>query len=132
MGAMALVALILAFVGGAAGSMFRFWLSGTVAQQFGETFPYGTLTVNVVGSWIIGFAAGWLVHHDNVFWAVPAKVFITVGFCGSLTTFSSFGLQTWNLMLSGRWISALVNIFISTILCLGAVALGWELAQKLF
>src|SRR4051794_22450740 len=115
---MVLLALILAFVGGAVGSMCRFWLSGVVAQQFGETFPYGTLTVNVVGSWVIGFAAGWLAHHDNAFWASAAKVLVTVGFCGGLTTFSSFGLQTWNLILSERWISALVNIFVSTSLCL--------------
>jgi CrcB protein len=127
---MVLLALILAFVGGAVGTMCRFWLSGAVAQKFGETFPYGTLTVNVVGSWVIGFAAGWLVHHDNVFWALAAKVFVSVGLCGGLTTFSSFGLQTWNLILSERWLSALVNIFVSTSLCLGAVALGWDWAQK--
>lgn len=129
---MALLALILAFVGGAIGSVCRFWLSGAVAQQFGETFPYGTLTVNAAGSWVIGIAAGWLAHHDNPLWAFAAKVFVTVGFCGGLTTFSSFGLQTWNLILSERWISALVNIFVSTGLCLGAVALGWALAEKVF
>jgi CrcB protein len=129
---MMLPALILAFVGGAIGSICRFWLSGVVAQQVGETFPYGTLTVNVVGSWVIGFATGWLAHHDNVFWASAAKVFITIGFCGGLTTFSSFGLQTWNLILSERWVSALVNIFASTSLCLGAVALGWDWAQQVF
>jgi fluoride exporter len=129
---MVLLALILAFVGGAVGSMCRFWLSGVVAQQFGETFPYGTLGVNVLGSWVIGFAAGWLLHHDGIAWALAAKAFVIVGFCGGLTTFSSFGLQTWNLILSERWISALVNIFVSTSLCFGAVALGWDLAQKVF
>lgn len=129
---MVLLALILAFVGGAIGSACRFWLSGAVAQQFGETFPYGTLIVNAVGSWVIGFAAGWLAHHDSGLWAFAAKVFVIVGFCGGLTTFSSFGLQTWNLILSQRWVSALVNVFGSTSLCLGAVALGWALAQKVF
>ena len=129
---MALLALILAFVGGAVGSACRFWLSGAVAQRFGETFPYGTLTVNVVGSWVIGFAAGGLAHHDAAVWAFAAKVLVTAGFCGGLTTFSSFGLQTWNLILSERWVSALVNVFVSTGLCLGAVALGWGLAQKVF
>jgi len=112
--------------------MCRFWLSGMVAQRFGATFPYGTLTVNVVGSWVIGFAAGWLVTHDAAFWAPLVKVFVAVGFCGGLTTFSAFGLQTWSLVLSGRWVSALVNIFASTGLCLGGVALGWGLAQKVF
>jgi fluoride exporter len=61
-------ALILVFVGGAIGSMCRFWLSGLVAERFGETFPYGTLIVNLVGSWIIGFVAGWVQgtpRHDR-------------------------------------------------------------------
>ena len=129
---MALLALTLAFVGGAIGSVCRFWLSGMVAEQFGETFPYGTLTVNAVGSCVIGIAAGWLAHHDNPLWALAAKVLVSVGFCGGLTTFSSFGLQTWNLILSERWVSALLNVVVSTGLCLGAVALGWALAQTVF
>jgi CrcB protein len=126
-----ILALILVFVGGAIGSMCRFWLSGFVAERFGETFPYGTLIVNLVGSWIIGLAAGWIAHFNDPFWASAAKQLLMVGICGGLTTFSSFSLQTWNLMLSGRWGSAFTNVLISTILCLALVALGWDLGQRL-
>jgi CrcB protein len=128
---MMILAFLLAFLGGAAGSICRFWLSGVVAQRFGETFPYGTLAVNVVGSLIVGFSAGWLARHDGVFWVWAARAFITVGFCGGLTTFSSFSLQTWHLILSERWFGALANVVASTALCLGLVALGWDWAQKL-
>jgi CrcB protein len=127
-----ILALILVFVGGAIGSMCRFWLSGFVAERFGETFPYGTLIVNLVGSWIIGLAAGWVAHFNDPFWASAAKQLLMVGICGGLTTFSSFSLQTWNLVLSGRWGSAFTNVLVSTILCLALVALGWDLGQRLF
>ena len=126
-----ILALILVFVGGAIGSMCRFWLSGFVAERFGETFPYGTLIVNLVGSWIIGLAAGWIAHFNDPFWASAAKQLLLVGICGGLTTFSSFSLQTWNLMLSGRWGSAFTNVLVSTILCLALVAVGWDLGQRL-
>ena len=128
---MMILALILVFVGGAIGSMCRFWLSGFVAERFGETFPYGTLIVNLVGSWIIGLAAGWVAHFNDPFWASAAKQLLMVGICGGLTTFSSFSLQTWNLMLSGRWGSAFTNVLVSTILCLALVAIGWYLGQRL-
>jgi CrcB protein len=128
---MMILALILVFVGGAIGSMCRFWLSGFVAERFGETFPYGTLIVNLVGSWIIGLAAGWVAHFNDPFWAPAAKQLLMVGICGGLTTFSSFSLQTWNLMLSGRWGSAFTNVLVSTILCLALVAVGWDLGQRL-
>jgi fluoride exporter len=127
---MMILALILVFVGGAIGSMCRFWLSGFIAERFGETFPYGTLIVNLVGSWIIGLAAGWVAHFHDPFWASAAKQLLMVGICGGLTTFSSFSLQTWNLMLSGRWGSAFANVLVSTILCLALVALGWDLGQR--
>jgi fluoride exporter len=127
---MMILALILVFVGGAIGSMCRFWLSGFIAERFGETFPYGTLIVNLVGSWIIGLAAGWVAHFHDPFWASAAKQLLMVGICGGLTTFSSFSLQTWNLMLSGRWGSAFANVLVSTILCLALVGLGWDLGQR--
>lgn len=126
-----ILALILVFIGGAIGSICRFWLSGFVAERFGETFPYGTLIVNLVGSWVIGLAAGWVANFNDPFWASAAEQFLMVGICGGLTTFSSFSLQTWNLMLSGRWGSAFANVLISTILCLALVALGWDLGQRL-
>src|SRR5258708_19559088 len=99
---MAIWALIIVFVGGAIGSMFRFWLSGFVAERFGETFPYGTLVVNLVGSLIIGFAAAWLGHLSDAFLASGLKQFIMVGVCGGFTSFFSFFLPTCDLFLTGR------------------------------
>jgi fluoride exporter len=117
--------LLLVFGGGAIGSVWRYWLSGVVAERFGEVFPVGTLVVNVIGSLLIGLFAGALSHHPKAgIWLQP---FLNVGVCGGLTTFSSFSLQTWNLLQSRRWGLALLNIILSTGLCFGCVSLGWWL-----
>jgi fluoride exporter len=128
MGRMGL-AIVLVFLGGAVGSMWRFWWSGLVAQRFGETFPFGTLVVNMVGSTIIGIVAGFLMHVSNSDIAAALQQLLAVGICGGLTTFSSFSLQTYNLIVDGRWLSALSNIVFSTGLCLGCVAVGWQVTQ---
>jgi CrcB protein len=120
--------ILLVFSGGAIGSVWRYWLSGVVAESFGEVFPLGTLAVNVTGSLLIGLFAGALSHHPKAsIWLQP---FLSVGVCGGLTTFSSFSLQTWNLLRSGRWGFALLNIVLSTALCLGCVSLGWWLVGE--
>jgi fluoride exporter len=124
-----ILAIVLVFLGGAAGSMWRFWWSGLVAQRFGETFPFGTLVVNIVGSILIGAFSGLLVHLSNSSVATALQQLLVVGICGGLTTFSSFSLQTYNLIVGGRWISALSNILFSTGLSLGSVALGWQMGQ---
>ena len=85
-------------IGGALGSVGRYWFSGVVARHFGETFPWGTLLVNVSGSLVIGFFAT-LTGADGR-WLVPAwfrQQFFMLGLCGGYTTFSSFSLQTFNL-----------------------------------
>jgi fluoride exporter len=123
------LAIVLVLLGGAAGSMWRFWWSGLVAQRFGETFPFGTLVVNIVGSTIIGVVAGFLTHVSNSDIATALQQLLAVGICGGLTTFSSFGLQTYNLIVDGRWLLALSNIVLSTGLCLGCVAVGWQVTQ---
>jgi fluoride exporter len=123
------LAILLVFLGGAIGSMWRYWWSGLVAQRFGEIFPFGTLIVNIVGSTIIGIFVGLLMRVSNSLLAATLQQFLVVGICGGLTTFSSFGLQTYNLIVDGRWLSALSNIVFSTGLCFGGVALGWQLAQ---
>jgi fluoride exporter len=125
------LAIVLVFLGGAAGSMWRYWWSGLVAERFGETFPFGTLIVNMVGSTLIGILSSLLLHLANGNIAGALQQLLVVGICGGLTTFSSFGLQTYNLITNRRWLSALSNIVISTGLCLGCVALGWQIAQRL-
>jgi CrcB protein len=123
------LAIVLVFLGGAAGSMWRYWWSGFVAQHFGETFPFGTLVVNIVGSILIGVFSGLLMHISNSSIATALQQFLIIGICGGLTTFSSFGLQTFSLIADGRWLSALSNIVFSTGLSLGGVALGWQITQ---
>jgi len=120
-----MIGILLVLVGGAIGSMCRFWWSGVVGQRLGETFPYGTLFVNLVGCLIIGIAGGFLDKAPGVSWEQPIRLFVSVGICGGLTTFSSFSLQTMNLLLSKRWGAAVANIVFSTIICFGLVATGW-------
>ena len=122
-----MTAVGLVLLGGALGSVWRFSWSGFVAERFGETFPYGTLIVNLTGSLLIGLGSGYLTRFEGAAWALPARQFLLVGICGGLTTFSSFSLQTLNLMVSRRWAAAFTNILMSTTLCIGLTAVGWSL-----
>jgi fluoride exporter len=126
-----MLAIVLILLGGAIGSMWRFSWSGFVAQRLGETFPFGTLAVNVVGSMLIGVFSGVIAHVSNSTVAAQLQQFLIVGICGGLTTFSSFSLQTYNLMAEGRWLSALANIIFSTGFCFVCIAIGWQFAQWL-
>ena len=111
-------------VGGALGSVARFWLSGAIAHRFGETLPAGTLLVNVSGSFVIGLFAA-LTAPDGRVWASPtARQFFMIGVLGGYTTFSSFSLQTLALVRDGEWIFAMLNAVGSFVLCLLAVWLG--------
>jgi fluoride exporter len=123
------LAILLVFLGGAVGSIWRYWWSGLVAERFGETFPFGTLVVNTIGSALIGTFSGLLLHVANGRLSTALQQLLMVGVCGGLTTFSSFSLQTYNLIVEGRWLSALGNIALSSGLCLGCVAVGWQVTQ---
>ena len=116
-------------LGGAIGSMARYGLGGLVSHKFGETFPFGTLAVNIAGSFIIGFlgalasSEGRLAPSSRVF----ATGFLMTGVCGGFTTFSSFSLQTLNLLRDREWLYAGGNILLSVSLCMVAVWLGFML-----
>lgn len=112
-------------IGGALGSMARYATSSLAAHAFGETFPWGTLIVNVVGSFVIGFFAT-LTGPDGR-WLLPpdARLFVTIGVCGGYTTFSSFSLQTLNLVRTGEFGAALGNVALSMGLCLVSVWAGF-------
>ena len=117
-------------LGGALGSVARYWLSGWGARHFGETFPWGTLLVNVSGSFVIGLFAG-LTGPDGR-WMAPAwfrQQFFMLGICGGYTTFSSFSLQTLNLAQDREWLYAGANVVLSVVCCLAAVWLGQLLAS---
>lgn len=118
-------------IGSALGGMARYGCSGLAARLIGETFPWGTFIVNVVGSFIIGFFAT-LTGPDGRFLAGSvARQFVMAGFCGGFTTFSSFSLQTLNLMNDGEWFRAGANIGGSVASCLIAVWAGHLLAASI-
>src|SRR5262245_2521974 len=111
-------------IGGALGSVARYWCAAVAARLFGETFPWGTLIVNIVGSFIIGFFAT-LTGPDGRFVAgTLVRQFVMIGICGGYTTFSAFSLQTLDLIQDGDWLRAGGNIVGSVVLCLIAVWLG--------
>ncbi len=111
-------------LGGALGSMGRYAVSGLVATGFGETFPWGTLVVNVVGSFIIGFFATLTSPDGRLFVGGTTRQFVMTGFCGGFTTFSSFSLNTLNLLNDGEYLYAGGNILGSVTLCMISVWLG--------
>lgn len=116
--------------GGALGSVGRYWLSGLAARHIGETFPWGTILVNVSGSFTIGFFAA-LTGPEGRF-LVPQWFrlqFFMLGICGGYTTFSSFSLQTLNLAENGQWLHAGANIVLSVVCCLVAVWIGHVLGM---
>jgi CrcB protein len=119
-----MVQLLCVFVGGGLGALLRWWISGWVAERVGETFPWGTLVVNVTGCIAVGFLAG-LFAPEGRWWATPeVRQFLILGVCGGYTTFSSFSLQTLNLLLDGQWLAGLANVGLSVVLCMVGVWLG--------
>jgi fluoride exporter len=117
-------------LGGALGTIARFWLNGLVSRHF-DTFPMGTLIINVTGSFLIAFF-GTLTDPDGRFMASPnMRTFFMAGVCGGYTTFSSFSLQTLTLAREGEWLYAGLNVLSSVALCLFAAWLGYVAAMFL-
>jgi fluoride exporter len=115
-------------LGSALGGMARYWCTGVMARLLGETFPWGTLLVNVLGSLIIGFFATATAPDGRLFVGAEARQFVMIGVLGGYTTFSSFSIQTLSLMNDGEWLYAGLNIGLSVILCLVAVWIGHSVA----
>ncbi len=110
--------------GSAMGGTLRFWLSGLVANWVGQTFPWGTLVINVTGSLAIGFFATLTGPDGRLFVPGEWRQFFMTGICGGYTTFSSFSLQTLTLAQDGEWAWAGLNIVLSVVLCLLSIWLG--------
>ncbi len=118
-------------VGGALGTTGRYFISGVAARLIGETFPWGTLIINVTGSFIIGFFAALTGPDGRVYVGSTARQFVMTGICGGYTTFSSFSLQTLNLVNDGEWVRAGANVGLSVALCLIAVWAGFLFASMI-
>jgi len=118
--------------GGALGTAARFLVSGWIANRFGESFPWGTVVVNVSGCFLIGFFAALTDPAEGRVAAGPtARQFFAYGICGGYTTFSSFSLQTLNLAQDGEWLQAGGNVAGSVVACLLATWLGNAAAMAL-
>ncbi len=104
--------------------MARYWFYGAMARIAGETFPWGTLTVNVLGCGLIGLFATLTGPEGRVPVPSSTRLFVMTGICGGYTTFSTFSLETLNLMRAGDWGKAAGNVSASLILCLLGVWLG--------
>lgn len=114
--------------GGFIGAVFRYLLSGLTGYMFNlETFPLGTVVVNVLGSLLIGLLGG-LVEHSQPF-SPQVQLFIFVGILGSFTTFSTFSFETMNLMRNGAYLIALSNVLIQLTLGFSAVFIGYNLTK---
>lgn len=111
--------------GSALGGLLRYWLTIASALLLGPAFPWGTLLINVLGSLVIGLAGSATDPraHESL------RAFIMVGVCGGFTTFSSFSLQTMELLQTGRPLAAFGYVAGSVLICLAAVWLGWRLGQ---
>ncbi len=121
--------LFLIGVGGFIGTLLRYWLSGFVATRYGETFPLGTLVVNAIGCFVIGFL--FYFFYDRSLATPSARTVVLIGLIGGFTTFSSYGLQTFTLLREGELFLALVNIVASNVLGLALVWLGYVLARAI-
>lgn len=125
--------VLLVGLGGACGACARFWLSGVVARRFGETFPWGTLVVNVSGAFAIGLLAARFMSTEGI--AAPwrdAWLLLVTGTLGSYTTVSSFSLQTLALARAGEGARAAMNVLASLCFCLAAAFAGHQAGLRMF
>ena len=111
------------------GANLRYLLSRLAAMELGSVFPYGTLFINLVGSFIVGFFVIWTSERALV--DPRWRLLVVVGFCGSFTTFSSYAFETMAYFEQGQWGLMLANIFSNNILCLGGALAGMALARVL-
>ena len=114
-------------LGGALGSVARFWVNDFVLAKTGSSFPWGILLINVTGSFLIGIFAAFTDPDGRILAAPNVRQFLMIGVCGGYTTFSSFSLETLKRMQDGDWFYAGANIVLSVVLCLIAVWLGYLL-----
>lgn len=114
---------------GALGCLSRYFLSGWVYNIFGRSFPYGTLAVNIIGSYVIGLVMELSIRSELI--SPSLRIGLTIGFLGGLTTFSTFSYETFRLLEDGEFLIASINIFISVLVCLFFTWAGIETARYL-
>lgn len=116
-------------LGAILGANLRYWMSRSAARLLGSAFPYGTLTINVLGSFILGFFMIWTM--ERVIVDPRWRLFVAVGFCGGFTTFSSYTFESMALMEQGQWLLVGANVVSNNLLSLAAALAGMALARVL-
>jgi CrcB protein len=111
------------------GANLRYLISRLAAREFGPVFPFGTLTINIVGSFIVGFFVIWTT--ERVLVDPRWRLLVVIGFCGSFTTFSSYAFETMSYFEQGQWGLMLANVLSNNLLCLGGALAGMALARAL-
>jgi len=114
--------LVYIAAGGATGALMRYWMSSGIYAVLGRGFPYGTLTVNVVGSLLMGFCYVFMIERMDV--SVEWRAGLMIGLLGAFTTFSTFSIETLNLLESGEQLKAALNVLLSVTLCIIGCWLG--------
>jgi CrcB protein len=120
---------LLVGIAGLAGTLLRYWLSGFVARRYGETFPVGTMVVNVLGCLVAG--AVFYLTEERFLVNPTLRTVILIGLLGGFTTFSSYGLQTFTLLRDGEFGLATLNIVVSNVLGLFMVWVGYGVVKAL-
>ncbi|MEJ2362659.1 MAG: fluoride efflux transporter CrcB [Gammaproteobacteria bacterium] len=116
-------------LGGALGAVLRYGVSNGVHALVGRGFPFGTLTVNVLGSLLMGFL--YIIMIERMSNNLGLRAMLIVGFLGAFTTFSTFSIETFNLLENGEAFKALTNILISVVLCLLAAWIGVVIGREI-
>lgn len=114
---------LIVFIGSGIGGSFRFWLSSFIHKYFPPFFPVGTLAINILGSFILGYMIFGLDEKELI--SPSFKLFIGIGFCGGFTTFSTFSLETFNLLRNSEFFLAGINIAVSVIVSIAGVYLAY-------
>jgi fluoride exporter len=117
-------------LGSAIGGCLRYAIGRAMLPECSGCFPWSTFLINIAGSFVIGYFGTLTVAGSRAEMPETFRIFVMVGLCGGFTTFSSFSLQTFDLLREGEWAKAMVNVTFSVLLCIAAVAIGHYLAQQ--
>ncbi|GJD52915.1 Putative fluoride ion transporter CrcB [Methylobacterium crusticola] len=127
---MSFTTCLVVMVGGALGTLARYVVS-VLALPISRDLPWGTIIINVTGSFLIGLFGTLTLAQGRYPVSENVRLFVMIGLCGGYTTFSSFSLQTLDLLRSGAMVRAMTNVAVSVAVCIGAVALGHGVAAHL-